>query len=225
MKKYIALIALAALLVLFAGSFNSDGGTIVEPTWQIEPPTGSSAFGTYIRNFDSFTKWTVTKGTVDLYAEGDFFGDVDNGRQRFVDMAGSFDGDPKTNRLGEITSQEITVSKAGKYRLSFLLAGNQRQPEQDTVTIKVTLSGLPDTDWIIDSDTAEIDQNDPFTLKSKVYDLDPGTTQLVFTAGGFTDKDGFLLDDVNFELVPIPGAAILFSSGLIGLVCIRRKVR
>ena len=233
MKKTIGIVMVCAVLALilsgpaqaaiFFEDFNNQGSADSS-----QAPWVNNEFGTYIRNFgtddyggdinDGFTQFNVTAGTVDLFEESSTFGPSPGGQGRFVDLAGSNQSDP----LGQLTSIAIPLTQSGPYRLSFMLAGNNRGDVSDTVTVEVQVSGLGT--WLIESGT-DLAWDDGWTLFSDVFDISASSVNIVFTSGGVADKAGFLLDDVKLEFVPIPGAAILFSSGLVGLICLRRRVR
>jgi hypothetical protein len=155
--------------------------------------------GTGVLNYTGFTNWTVSGGTVDLIGNGyfDFF--PTNGL--YVDLDGS------TGAAGLLADGPFA---AGKYVLSFWLAGSQRG---DTNSVLVGFGGT--------SDTITLASSVPFTLYTYSFTA-AAPFQLSFhNAGG--DNVGLLLDNVTLDAVPEPGTLLLLGSGLSALALRRRR--
>jgi hypothetical protein len=52
-----------------------------------------------------------------------------------------------------------------------------------------------------------------------------GSDKITFSAVGDSDSYGGSIDKVSMSSVPLPGALLLFGSGLLGLVGVRRKIK
>jgi len=161
--------------------------------------------------------WYVSAGSVDLIGTGTAYGggtvsswDLIHGNGLYIDLDGT------TNQGGTL-AHDLSL-QAGKYVLTFDLAGNQRISTPDLVTIHVSVGTF--VDQVITRN-----MTDPFTTYSIPFTL-PGASTITFSfanAGG--DNQGALLDRVSVSAVPIPGAIWLLGSGLVALIGARRKCR
>lgn len=186
--------AAAALAVASAAS----GGIIFEDDFNAE----NGGIGTL--NFNGFSKWSVSGGTVDLIGNGYY--DFLPGQGMFLDLDGS------TGSSGLLSTGDFSLT-AGTYNVSFSLAGNHRGGS-DNVTVSFG-------DW---SQTFNLLATDPLATHSVDVNVPaPRLARLTFqNAGG--DNVGALLDDVRITSVPSPvGGAVL---GLLGAsMALRRRVR
>lgn len=187
--------SLAQATVIFSDNFDTENG-------------GHGAL-----NYNSFDNWSVSKGTVDLIGNG--FYDFLPGNGLYVDLDGS------TFNAGMMSHMEWLG--AGDYRMSFDLAGNQRNnaPEFTTVNIAILLG-----DGTGAHQTVSLSKNAGFTTYSldfSISDLLPfnGVMFSFGAAGG--DNIGMLLDNVKLEYVPEPATLGLFGLGLLGMGVLRRK--
>jgi hypothetical protein len=199
MKSIIASLALipaasASAGLLFADNFNSENG-------------GVANNGTL--NYNSFSNWSVSDGTVDLIGNGYFdFGFAAN--ELFIDLDGS------TGNAGVFSTSTAFTFEAGvQYELKFELAGNQRVNTNESVDIDIGLGGLLD-------ETIVIGANDAFTEFVFTFVGDGSSGMLQFeNLGG--DNIGALLDNVQLSAVPLPQTGVLAGVGLLGVAGLRRR--
>lgn len=207
-------------LLLFAiGSPNLAGATpLFEDTFDAEPGSGAGASGQSGLNYASFAQWTVSDGTVDLIAQGDFASAADQiacfgGSGKCVDLDGA------TSNAGVLTSIAILL-EPGVYELSFLLSGtassftqaNARLPNTVAVTVGSLFAG-----------SYTLSQGDPFQAFGGSFTVsEPTSVQIAFAnAGG--DNFGAVLDQVTLVAVPEPALALLLGLGLAALGARQRR--
>ncbi len=149
-------------------------------------------------NYTTFDNWDVTDGTVDLWSG---FG----GAGAIVDLDGS-----SANPGVFATKTSFGLSAGQEYRVSFQLAGNQRNASSDAVAVR--FAGLQQ-DYVIGA-------NDPWTeFGFNFTPVSNTSSKLAFENGG-ADNFGAWLDEVKIEAVPEPG--IMAALGLGGLFAVRR---
>jgi hypothetical protein len=149
--------------------------------------------------------WTVTGGTVDIIGTGFF--DFLPGNGKYLDMDGS------TGQAGTI-SRSLNLVAGTPYLLSFDLAGNHRNANQEQVNVAFG-SALG---------SYSLGQFAGFTSYSLAFT--PATTGAVTLsfAGVGRDNVGMLLDNVSVTAVPEPQTYALLALGLLAVgVAVRRR--
>jgi len=166
--------------------------------------------GAGLLNYNSFSNWTVSDGTVDLIGNGFF--DFFPTSGLFVDMDGS------TGDAGKITSVAIALAP-GDYALSYDLAGNQRNAGNEQVVVEVGSVSV----------SHSLTQNVPLTTFIQNFSLGVATVvNISFEGiGNPGDNIGMILDNVVLEsrgAVPEPGTVLLMVISLLGLGVVRRRL-
>lgn len=163
--------------------------------------------------------WDVTSGTVDVIGDDgdpdpDFF-DFLPGNGRYLDMDGT------SNAAGTILSKTTFSFFSGiTYTLSFSLAGNYRSAGAANIppgfdTLFATIGG--------NTLTANAWWQQPFATYTLTFTpVANFSSKLSFQAFG-SDNQGPLLDNVVLSAVPVPAAAWLIGSALLGLVAVGRR--
>jgi len=193
--------ASATPVVVFQDSFDTETGS------------GQGASGQSKVNYTAFAQWTVSDGSVDLIAQGDFGIDCFGGSGKCVDLDGG------TNDAGVLTSVALNLA-AGSYDFSFQLSGTDSGFTQTNATfenvVDVSIGGLF-------AATITANQGDPFATHGGSFNvLAPTTVSIVFANQG-GDNFGAMLDAVKLEVVPEPATAALLALGLGSLGAFGRR--
>lgn len=156
-------------------------------------------------NYNNFTNWNVTDGTVDLIGNGfyDYYSGHGNGL--YVDLDGS------TFKAGIMSTK--TIFAPGTYTLQFDLGGNQIGYPPDVVDISLGSWNTSLTRYSADP------------LATVTYTFFTTGGALVFYNSNGGDNTGPLLDNVKLSAVPLPASVLLLAPGLLGLVGLRRKLK
>ncbi|MEA3213070.1 MAG: hypothetical protein QOE70_6127 [Chthoniobacter sp.] len=166
-------------------------------------------------NYNSFVKWDVAPGTVDLIGNGyyDYLAITGQGNHGlYVDMDGS------TGAAGTMTTKSSLLTLApGNYILSYGLAGNSTYvsypgsyPGPDTVNVSVQV-GLAGTSYTLVA-------TDPYAIHTLAFTLTSTTSASIMFQGIGGDNVGLLLDDVKLDKVPDGGnTAVLLGLATLGL--------
>ena len=185
----------AIATVIFEDSFDGENG------------------GVGVLNFNGFTNWAVSEGSVDLIGSPGFFNFLP-GNGLYVDMDGS------TGNAGKMTAT-LNLG-AGDYSLAFELAGNHRVCTSERVNVNVGIGGLISKSYSLKKD----DPFTPFTESFKI--VTAGLYQLTFEGMG-GDNIGMLLDDVKVTMksnpVPEPATMLLFGIGLLAMAGVTKRFK
>lgn len=199
MRKKIAAVICAMLLgtagvasaaPIFSDNFNTENG------------------GKAILNYNGFTNWRVTNGTVDLIGVGSQW-DFQPGNGLYVDLDGS------TRDAGYMLSRDISIPTAGAYTLSFDLAGSHRTLNDERVDVVAMLGGFYGI-YSVPS------QQDFTRYNMDLFFEEAGTFSLAFQNAG-SDNIGALLDNVEIAPVPEPGTVMLLGAGFLGLAIFAKR--
>jgi len=177
--------------VIFSDDFDAEGG----------------AAGISTLNYNSFSNWTVSGGTVDIVATANPWGIKCAGDTgKCIDMDGS------TGNAGMLTSDPFSLS-AGDYLLSFDVSGNQRQGSD---TMLLQLNGFL-------SDSISLANNAPWQTVNYAFSVGAATSDSIIFNHSGGDNIGIMLDNVKVSTVPEPASFALLGLSLLGFAAMRRK--
>lgn len=214
-------LALATLAMGFAVSSSVSASPII----LLEDDFNGENGGNGVRNYDSFTNWNVTDGSVDLLGPGlvDFL----PGNGIYIDLNGS------TNNGATLASNTTFEFQTGdQVTLMFALAGpcenawpgcaNFPNLNSGSNEVTVSLGGLLNETFTKDFDT-------PLETISRTFNVNLATSaSLVFDHndnGG--DNIGLILDNVQLSVEPstsIPEPTMALSLLLVGGFLIGRRI-
>jgi hypothetical protein len=201
-----------AMLFLGAFLFASSASAAIKSL--VDDFEGEGVSGTQL-DYNSFTNWDVTDGTVDLKQTGTY-GITCNSGSYCVDLDGS------TRDAGVFTSKEEFQARA--YEVSFAYSGNQRgsfingsSNQSDTFLVEFS-----NAQGVVLSQ--EVAYTEGWSVFSAMIILDDVAKLSFSVTGG--DNQGVVLDDISVvSAVPVPAAAFLFAPALIGFMGLRRKAK
>jgi len=204
MKKFLS----AAILTLACTSANA--GLIFSDNFDSE----AGGAGNSSLNYNNFSQWSVTDGTVDVVSNGGWGITCAGGAGKCVDLDGS------TSNAGTFSSNSITLA-AGEYTLSFDISGNQRNSVNDAMG--VSLGGFFNEDFTRSGSLGWETIVRTFTVTTET------TNSITFNhAGG--DNIGIMLDNVSLvsasssaTSVDEPAPLALLLLGAFGIAATRRK--
>lgn len=179
-----------------------------------------------VLNWDqpSTTIWDVTSGTVDLVQSGDF-GITCHSGSGCIDLDGSTQN---AGILSTITSSPFSLVAGQAYSLATWLSGSQvfngpdgNEPNEVQFGIKRTLDNVTLASLLV----GPLNWNDPWALHALTYTPTQNESVRIFftSLSGSDDNVGAVMDDASLTAVPLPAAAWLLLSGLIGFGAIARR--
>ena len=162
--------------------------------------------------------WAVASGTVDLVANGDWGIGCYGGSGKCIDLDGSTND---SGVMATVASSTFTLVAGQTYQLSARISGNQRGGNPDGVIFGFRTGSTP----LLTETIEDLASTSSFALYTLVFT--PATTittaQIFFSNMGGYDSIGPILDNVSLTAVPVPAAAWLMLSGLIGLGAVARR--
>jgi hypothetical protein len=203
-KIGMALTAMTAIGLATSTAASATTLTVLEDNFNTENG------GVGVLNYNSFTKWDVTGGTVDLIGSNGFF-NFFPGNGLYVDTDGS------TANAGILSSKATFAFAAGDIiDLTFKLAGDQRNNGLNSVL--VSLGSLFSETFTLPSNQGFTTFNRSFTVAS------PTSAKLAFEGVG-GDNIGLLLDDVKLtKTVPEPTAMLgILAFGAFGATSLTKR--
>jgi hypothetical protein len=203
----------AAALAVVAAAGSANAVPVFADGFDAEAGTGDGTSGGSGVGYTGFANWTVSNGTVDLVAQGDFGIDCYGLSGKCVDLDGN------TLDAGVLTSILIHLDP-GTYSFEFQLAGvdagfgGAAAAAPNVVDVSV---------GSFFSDTITRNQGDPFASYGGTFTVTTATdVQIVFANQG-GDQFGAVLDAVRLDLVPEPATGALLAFGLGGLAAVGRS--
>lgn len=166
-------------------------------------------------NYDSFSQFTVTSGTVDYNTGGTYGITCAGGSGGCVDLDGS------TYEGGTMVSDAFAIVAGTTYTISFDIAGNMRGWAPDTVNFGITDGQFSSSIVGITSDTAFYTYTAQF-----VASISGLVSFFISNEGG--DKRGAILDNVvissvDTPIVPTPASLPLLIGALGSASLLRRR--
>lgn len=200
MKK---LISTALLSLACSGAY---AGVIFSDNFDSETPLNLVQSGSDT-NFNNFTQWSVSNGTVDLVANGDWGLQCAGGAGKCVDLDGS------NGNAGTLSSTNFALA-AGNYVLSFAVSGNQRGGASDSMTL--ALGGFI-------NDSISLSWNAPWQTVNYAFTVNSASNNFISFNHDGGDNIGIMLDNVSLATsVDEPASFALLALGLLGLGAARR---
>ena len=215
MNKNVIRSAAATLIVAFGAIAPSQAATVLF--------TDDFGGGGYALNTDP-TDWDTVNGTVDWLAPSNSYGIscADN-------VTGCVDLDGSVSDAGTLfTTGTFNLVAGTTYQLTAYVSGNQRgndYPDRgpDSLLFGFLSGGVPVAQANSTSFIPAIAANAPFTLVSLSFTPTSNVLASIFFETGGGDNVGPILDNVSLAAVPLPAAAWLLLSGLVGFAALGRR--
>lgn len=169
-------------------------------------------------NFNGFTNWTVTDGSVDYIRSG-----VQYGIGCVGGAGGCVDLDGSTNNAGVMSSKLVYNLLAGTtYLFSLDLSGAQVRDERNTVNFGfATASNLGS---FLAAEMVTLARTNPFGTYTVVYTPGNNVSARLVIGNTGGDNVGLILDNVLVSSkVPEPGTLALLGLGLVAVALRRRR--
>lgn len=94
--------------------------------------------------------------------------------------------------------------------------------KDDSTTGEITIEALDASQNVLETTTFSVDFNDPFLTNAGLFY--GFTSNSANIASLRVSGDGFVVDNISTQAVPVPGALIFMLSGIVGLFARRRSI-
>jgi choice-of-anchor C domain-containing protein len=222
-KSIVSTLLFTAAILVFSMASRTEASLINNGSFESgKYSTNNNGYNTLTANINNtaIDSWKVLSGSIDWI---DTYWTASDGRKS-IDMSGT--------AAGAFTlSQAITTTPGQKYKLAFDIAGNPWSKDSSLIKTLYVNVGTGNIPFSFDA-TNKTNSNMGWQSKSLEFTATAANLKIIFTSGNNTPS-GMALDNVRLDIVPnqpitpvpIPAAAWLLGTGLIGLVGVRRRMQ
>lgn len=176
-------IVAAFALALSAGCKSSTEPPRAEPATLLVEDFNTEGGGTFKLNYNTFTRWAVVAGTVDLVGTPPYDDFLSTIQGLYVDLDGT------NNAAGTMETTETFALPRGRYELRFKLAGTPRENQQAN-TVVVSMG-------TVFQESITLQSYAPLRSYVRTINVTRDTTGKIRFQHQGGDNYGILLDDVS----------------------------